>query len=141
VNDEGWGVTDSTDDLSPWDRRVLAAMGTAQAARTGVVVLRVIAGVVAVASIVGNYLWVTSFDSRGSSGDGLLGLESISVADRQQVGQFLTGVAAPLAFAGVLVAASYLLAVYAARLDLDVVRSDEDESMNRRATETETDDV
>ena len=44
--------------LTLWDRRMVSAISTANAARKGVVVLRVIAAVVALAALVGNALVV-----------------------------------------------------------------------------------
>jgi hypothetical protein len=48
--------------------------------------------------------------------------------DRVTVGRFLANIASPLAFAGIVLALSYLLQVAAARLDIDIVLADEDEA-------------
>ena len=106
---------------TPWDRRVVGAMNVADSAKTGVVVLRVTAALVVAASLIGNYLYIFGRDlNDGASLDG----SSL----RFNVGQFLGSVATPLAFAGIVFGMSFLLAVYAARLDLDIVLADEQET-------------
>ena len=87
-------------------------------ARFGVVTLRLIAVGVALASGVGQLL--AAMDRTDGPG--------YSFTSRQQWMVFLTGIAVPLAFAGLLVAASYLLAVYAARLDMDIVLADDNDN-------------
>jgi hypothetical protein len=113
------------DELSPSDRRMLRAMASADSAHTGVVVLRVIAAVVAVSAVVGYALSVMEYE-REDSGfmDGL----SLAVPDRQQLAIFFASVSTPLAYAGLIFAASYLLSVYASRLDMDIVLADDDEA-------------
>ncbi|MGD9795507.1 MAG: hypothetical protein AB7V43_18740 [Acidimicrobiia bacterium] len=95
-------------------------MATADSARLGVVILRVISVVVAVATVAGNTLTVLELGSDGGF------LSRPGVVGRQQWGYFLTGIAGPLAFAGLILAASFVLAVYAARLDMDIVLAGDD---------------
>lgn len=107
--------------FSPWDRRVISAISVAESARFGVLVLRVSAAVVAGFAIIGAALALFSdIESQGVSFD--------QPVDRQTVGRFLAEIANPLAFAGIVLALSYLIQIAAARLDIDVVLSDEDES-------------
>ena len=115
--------SEELDDIkfTPWDRRVIAAIDVAEGARRGVLILRVLAAVVAVFAIVGGAL--SSFSDLNS--DDITVERSI---DRLTVGYFLAGIANPLAFAGVVLALSYLVKISASRLDLDIVLSDEDES-------------
>lgn len=47
--------------------------------------------------------------------------------DRNQWAVFLTGISIPLVLVGLLVVASYVLAVYAARLDMDIVIAEQNE--------------
>ena len=106
--------------MSLADRRVLRAMSTADSAHTGVVVLRVLAALVTVAAIAGYALGALDYGRRAS--DGLGGGRS-----RQQLEFFLIGVSTPLALTSVIFAASYLVGVYAARLDMDIVLANENE--------------
>jgi len=96
-------------------------MNVADSARTGVIVLRVIAAVVVAATVIGNFLITFGRNDDGSS----LFEDS---TDRFTVGQFLGGVATPLAIAGIVFGMSFMLAVAAARLDLDIVLADEQET-------------
>lgn len=112
---------DLEDNLSPFDRRMVRALATADSARKGVVMLRVVAAVVAASAIVGVGLRVMEpSEPWMPEGDGY------RFPDLQQFASFLAAVATPLAFAGMVLAASYLLSVYAARLDMDMVLADED---------------
>lgn len=54
------------------------------------------------------------------SGDGGLVMDANVLSTRQLWAVFLSGIAVPLAFAGLLIAASYVLAVYVARLEMDI---------------------
>ena len=117
-------VPDAIDDVqfTQWDRRMIAAMNVAHAARRGVVVLRVAAVVIAAFAVVGTAIVLFS----DFSDDG--GAVFDTTIDRRTVGQFLASIANPLAFAGIVLALSYLLQVAAARLDIDIVLADEDEA-------------
>ena len=97
-------------------------MNVADSARTGVIVLRVIAAVVVAATVIGNFLITFGRNDDGSS------LFDDSTTDRFTVGQFLGSVATPLAIAGIVFGMSFMLAVAAARLDLDIVLADEQET-------------
>ena len=119
-------VRDVRPDLLPWERRVIRSMVTANTARVGAVVLRVVAGVVAVASIVGELLYVLSIDDRATSSS-ISPIDDVGTPAKLKWSVFLQGIASPLAFAGLVLAASFLVAVYAARLDLDIVQSDDEE--------------
>ncbi len=123
--------------LTLWDRRMVSAISTANAARKGVVVLRVIAAVVALAALVGNALTVLEFDNAFSDASGW---QQGGFPDRYQWGQLLGSVAGPWAFAGLIVAASYLLSVYAARLDMDIILADNEETDRlERSSDDDTD--
>ena len=115
--------SEDVDDIkfTPWDRRVIAAIDVAHSARLGVLILRVLAAVVAIAAIVGTGLY--TFSDPESSGQ----VPSTPI-DRQTIGYFLAGISNPLAFAGVVFALSYLVQIAASRLDIDIVLSDEDET-------------
>ncbi len=117
-------VPDAIDDVqfTQWDRRMIAAMNVAHAARRGVVVLRVAAVVVALATVIGTALAV--FSDVTDAGN----IVFETSIDRVTVGRFLANIASPLAFAGIVLALSYLLQVAAARLDIDIVLADEDEA-------------
>jgi hypothetical protein len=117
-------VPDAIDDVqfTQWDRRMIAAMNVAYAARRGVVVLRVAAVVVALATVIGTALAV--FSDVTDAGN----IVFETSIDRVTVGRFLANIASPLAFAGIVLALSYLLQVAAARLDIDIVLADEDEA-------------
>lgn len=112
--------------LTMWDRRMVAAIATATSARKGVLVLRIVAAVVATAAVVGD--WMIVMDDNWSD----------FASGRSQWGQFLSSVSVPVAFAGMVLAASYLLSVYAARLDMDIVLAD-DEEVGRMKAEPDTD--
>lgn len=116
-------VSEPASELSStfWERRVTRALETANTARKGVVILRVVAAVVAVASIVGNYLyWYTRPEV-----DGDLGFDT---SEPWIFGQLLVSTGSGLAFAGIVFGLSSLLSVYAARLDLDIVLANEQET-------------
>ena len=83
--------------------------------------LRVAALVLATAEIVGSAILV--FD----------GTSDVGFADRRrtQWATFVTSVAGPLTFVGLLVAASFVLAIYASRLEMDVVIAVQNESAER----------
>ena len=120
---------DSSDrpaDLTAGDQRTVRAMITVNTARTGVVVLRVIAAVVVLAAVIGTGLVTAEFASRAEEPDAILGREI--TPDHVYWAQFLLGIATPIAFAGMIVAASYLLSVYAARLELEIAQTDPGES-------------
>jgi hypothetical protein len=125
LEDSAVEVADRRRALLPWERRVVRSIVTANSARIGVVVLRVLAVVVVVASVVGELLYVWSFDDTG--GSSLSPVDDPGTPARLKWAVFLQGIASPLAFAGLVLAASFLVSVYAARLDLDIVQSDDDE--------------
>ncbi len=107
--------------FTPWDRRMIAAIEVANGARRGVLILRVSAVLIAVAAVVGNAL-ATFSDVQQN--DAIFEQD----VDPFTVGRFLTGIANPLAFAGIVFALSYLVQIAAARLDIDIVLADEDET-------------
>jgi hypothetical protein len=109
----------------PWERRVVRSMVTASSARVGVIMLRVLAVVIAAASVVGELLYVWSFDNASSSS--LSPVDDPGTPARLKWAVFLQGIASPLALAALVLAASFLVAVYAARLDLDIVQADDEE--------------
>ncbi|MEN9647182.1 MAG: hypothetical protein RL238_3851 [Actinomycetota bacterium] len=115
---------DGSDDVrfTQWDRRMIAAINVAHAARQGVMVLRVAAVVIALAAVIGTALVL--FSDVSDAGGAMFE----TTIDRQTVGQFLASIASPLAFAGIVLALSYVLQVAAARLDIDIVLADEDEA-------------
>ena len=98
-----------------WDRRVVRSMVTADSARRAAVLLWILAGAIVVAALAGALLTVTS-SSYGS------------VDSRATIGFVLGSVWASLGYAGIVLAAGLLVRLYAARLDLDIVRSDEEET-------------
>jgi len=100
---------------TPWDKRVVRAMTAAETARQGAVILRVLAAVVALAGTLGPILYFTDDSLRDSGG-------------RLRLGQILQVSALPLAGAGVVFAFSYLVELYASRLDLDIVLADDDQT-------------
>ena len=108
--------------ISPWDRRVVRSLEIAESARRGVLALRVIAAVVAAATVIGNFLYIFA----GDNGGGNFGFSNLT--QRFQLGQFLAGVATPLAFAGLVFGLSYLVEINSARLDLDIVLDDTEET-------------
>ncbi len=121
---------DEVKDISftPWDRRVVAAINVVAAARRGSVILRVIAAVVAIVGVVGaalTYFW----------NDALNGVVSPGTFDGQRWGLFLLASANPLAVAGIVLALSFVVDVAAARLDIDIVLADEDETDSDEVTE------
>ena len=105
-------------ELSPADRQMVQALATVLSARKGVTVLRVVAAIVALTAVVGQGLNI--LDSADS-------FEDLTISDRQLWASFLAGISVPLAFAGLILAASYLLEVYASRLDMDIVIAEQDE--------------
>lgn len=107
--------------LTPWDRRVVAAMDVASGARTGVLVLRVTAVAVALFAVIGNAFSYFA-DQRAQ------GVTYTITITRQLFGSFLASIANPLAFAGVVFALSYVVQISAARLDIEIVLNDEDEA-------------
>lgn len=100
---------------------MIAAIEVANGARRGVLILRIAAVVIAVAAVVGTALEAFSDIP---SGGAMIRRE----LDRFTVGQFLAGIANPLAFAGIVFALSYVVQIAAARLDIDIVLADEDET-------------
>jgi hypothetical protein len=118
-------VTAARPAMLPWERRVVRSIITANSARVGVVVLRVLAVVIAAAAVVGELLYVTAIDDRG--GSSLSPIDDPGAPAKLKWAIFLQGIASPLAFAGLVLAASFLVAVYAARLDLDIVQADDEE--------------
>lgn len=107
--------------FTPWEQRLVAAIQVAQGARVGVVILRVVAALAAGFALLGVALLVFVQDDSGAIfGDG-------GLTGRQQWGQFLQSVAAPLAFAGIVFGLSYVVEIAAARLDVDIVMADDDE--------------
>lgn len=120
------GMTGGEDDgagLTSWDRRVIRAVATADTARKAALLLRWVAGVIAVTGVVG-YALLTVRDYGFE--DSALG--SIETPDRYQVGTFLVGAMWSLGLAGVIVGVSFLVEIYASRLDLDIVDADESQS-------------
>jgi hypothetical protein len=107
--------------VTEWDKRVVGALGAVYAARRGVLVLRIIAAVAALAAIIGSALYTFSDANYGGF------VQEVTI-DRRLVGQFLVTAANPLAFAAVVLALSYLIEISAARLDVDVVVADEDQT-------------
>ena len=81
-----------------------------------------IAAVVAAATLVGNYLYIFA----GDNGGGTFGFSNLR--QRFQLGQFFASVATPLAFAGLVFGLSYLVEINSARLDLDIVLDDVEET-------------
>lgn len=120
-------------ELLPSDRRV-RAMVTAESARHWAVVLRVVAALVALSAVVGRALYVLAIDSNDSSSPLL---ENQGTPLRVKWAVFLEGIARPLALAGLLLASSVVVCVYAARLDLDIVQSDDDEFDREQGGTTE----
>lgn len=113
--------------VTAWDKRVIRSLEIANTAHVGVRVLRWIAALSAAASVVGTWLYVYGQDDVGTD-------EIFDLPDRLLLGQFLSNVATPLAFSGLVLGLSFLLAVHAARLDLDIVLADNEES-GRSASE------
>jgi len=112
--------------LTMWDRRMVAAIQTANAARKGVKLLRVFAAVVV--AIAAAAFWLAVFYEPEQSGNGAFGIVSDTrTPDRIQWAQFLSAMVTPVFYAALVVAASYLLAVYAARLDMDIILADDEE--------------
>ena len=107
--------------FTPWDRRMIAAIEVANGARRGVLILRVSAVLIAVAAVVGNALATFSEIEQN-------GIVFEQDVDPSTVGRFLAGIANPLAFAGIVFALSYVVQIAAARLDIDIVLADEDET-------------
>ncbi len=108
--------------ISPWDRRVVRSLEIAESARRGVLALRVIAAVAAAATLVGNFLYIFVDDNGG----GTFGFSNLT--QRFRLGQFFASVATPLAFAGLVFGLSYLVEINSARLDLDIVLDDVEET-------------
>ena len=100
----------------------MRSLEIAESARRGVLALRVIAAVVAAATVIGNFLYIFA----GDNGGGNFGFSNLT--QRFQVGQFLASVATPLAFAGLVFGLSYLVEINSARLDLDIVLDDTEET-------------
>lgn len=95
-------------------------MAVADSARAWSLLLRIVGFLVMAASLIGNYLLIyrgdTTFDG------------SPDVTTRIKLGEFLTQSSLPVAFGGILLAMSFIVSVYAARLDIDIVRDDEEET-------------
>ena len=106
--------------MTPWDRRVVRALGASDAARRGALILRVLSGVIAAVGLIGSALYLSS---------GFVG----SYGTRAKAGWFLQQIAVPLGIGGVVLGLSFLVEVYASRLDLDIVASDEDETEAKQA--------
>jgi hypothetical protein len=100
-------------------------MDASASAKVGVVVLRVISGVSVAATLIGNYLYIFGRNEPDGAA-----FDTIT-SDRFTFGQFLASVATPLAFAGIVLALSFVVSIYAARLDLDIVLADEQEVESR----------
>jgi hypothetical protein len=112
-------------ELRPWDRRITRSIGTADFGRRWAVVLGVIGIMVIAASLIGNYLLIY----RG--GD----FEASDAAAQVKLGRYLTQGALPVAFGGILLALGFVVALSSARLDLDIVRDDEEETSDASPTE------
>jgi hypothetical protein len=93
-------------------------MVTADSARRAAVVLWIAAGAIVVAALAGALLTITS-STYGS------------VDTQTTIGFVLGSIWASLGYAGIVVAAGLLVRLSAARLDLDIVRSDEEEAERR----------
>lgn len=122
IHIENAGPGDEPAKFTPWERRLISAIEVADAAKVGVVILRVVAALCAAAAIVGLAL-LLFFQNADDSPFG-----SSSLGGRQQWGQFLQSVATPLAFAGIVFGLSYVVQIAAARLDVDIVMADADET-------------
>ena len=109
---------DGDEDLTPSDQRMIRAMNTADAAKVGVIVTRTVSVIAALAILIGEYLFV--FEDENAFFE--------TAPNTQLWAQYLRDVASPLTFAGLLFGASYLLALYAARLDMDIVLADDDDA-------------
>ena len=108
--------------VTAWDRRVVRSLEIADTAHAGVRILRGIAVLSAAAAVLGTWLYVygqEDFDS---------GDFDFRLPDRVLLGQFLSNVATPLASSGLVLGLTFLLAVHAARLDLEIVLADREES-------------
>ena len=105
--------------LTAWDRRVVRAIQVSESARAGVIVLRIAAAIVVLSSVVGTWLVLYGADDTGDE------VIQSSLTGRIKIGQLLTTIASPLAFAAVVFGLSFVLSVYASRLDLDIVLADE----------------
>ena len=99
------------DEWTVWDRRVLQAMTTVDRTRVWVIVMRVFAGVVAAADIAGCIL--------------IYATRNVHESWRMIVGEITATSALPVAICGILVVLSCALELSAARLDLEIVRADE----------------
>jgi len=99
--------------LTAWDRRVVRAIQVSESARAGVIVLRIAAAI----------------------GDEVI---QSSLTGRIRIGQLLTTIASPIAFAAVVFGLSFVLSVYASRLDLDIVLADEQVASPPTPDETTT---
>lgn len=112
--------------LTLWDKRMVAAVKTAASARKGVKLLRVASGLVVALMAVGN--WLVLYTTTSPSSDGVFEVATRRTGtDRIKLGQWLGSMSSAVAYAGVLLALSFLLAVYAARLDMDIILADEEE--------------
>ncbi|MDO8363773.1 MAG: hypothetical protein Q7V88_12810 [Actinomycetota bacterium] len=110
-------------ELSPSDRQMIRAMATAQSAQSAVGALRGFAVVAAIVVVVGQALSALDYVSPQNRDS----LFADPEPDRNQWAVFLTGISIPLVLVGLLVVASYVLAVYAARLDMDIVIAEQNE--------------
>ena len=99
---------------SPWDRRVVRAMTSAESARQGATILRIVAAITAAVGIIGPVMYFTAARDDASG--------------RIVWGQILQVTALPIAGAGVVLAFSFLVELYASRLDLDIVLADDDQT-------------
>lgn len=122
MSDEIVSDGNAQEGLTSWDKRVVRAIETADHARTGVKLLRAISLLIVGASVIGNYMVI--FDRQDEIGD-QSGIFKSLHTNRLSVGEFLTAIAGPCAFAALVFAASLMLSVYASRLDMDIVIADE----------------
>lgn len=76
--------------------------------------LRVVAWLIPVVSILGNLVTRVWIDDQGMSG----------LSMRQRIGNLLTSVWVPLALAALVYATSFMLVLYASRIELDATRRD-----------------
>lgn len=105
------------------DRDIITAINTARYGRRAVGAVRVGAVVVGLVATIGNAL--TALEYRTPSTQDSLFADP--TPDRQQWAVFLNGLATPLALALLVYAASFLLALYCSRLEMDIVIAEQDE--------------
>jgi hypothetical protein len=108
-------VGDEATSLTLWEERMLRAVQAADSARTGALIIRIVACAAAAAILIGYA--ISYFHTGGTT----LGRDTVAVW-----GGFLASVAVPVLVALVLFGASYFLEVLASRLDMDMVLNAEE---------------